>query len=431
MKITGLLHGAPLLKHVDFPVTEVLGPGATVDDVKALIDRRRQIFIKPLFKGCVGKRGKLGLIGKATDLKTALKEKERLYFVEYRHGNVVAKSNGVTFEGGVLAKHEIYFSISDSTTYRAPTMTLTHMGGVEIEDVDRKHIAEVPFDALTGLTAFVVANALSDIDAPKEVISPLVQHLPKLWELVHHYGMTTLELNPIRMRPGGDGRLTPVACDFKCGFDRDDPRWQRLNLPSHLFAAESSDFEQEVNQLRTHQGQSDVFVINDKGTILAPTFGGGANALVTEGLGEAAIISSDFGGNPPYEKMKEVARICYKHWLKQANVLFIIGGKANNTDIYETFRAMGNALREHFGTLGASPLYVVVGRGGPNLVRGMGALAETCDALGLPYRFFGFDSAISEVVNYAKNIDAWMKAGGREAIASRMGLGSVHSQAAE
>jgi len=431
MKITGLLHGAPLLKHVDFPVTEVLGPGATVDDVKALIDRRRQIFIKPLFKGCVGKRGKLGLIGKATDLKTALKEKERLYFVEYRHGNVVAKSNGVTFEGGVLAKHEIYFSISDSTTYRAPTMTLTHMGGVEIEDLDRKHIAEVPFDALTGLTAFVVANALSDIDAPKEVISPLVQHLPKLWELVHHYGMTTLELNPIRMRPGGDGRLTPVACDFKCGFDRDDPRWQRLNLPSHLFAAESSDFEQEVNQLRTHQGQSDVFVINDKGTILAPTFGGGANALVTEGLGEAAIISSDFGGNPPYEKMKEVARICYKHWLKQANVLFIIGGKANNTDIYETFRAMGNALREHFGTLGASPLYVVVGRGGPNLVRGMGALAETCDALGLPYRFFGFDSAISEVVNYAKNIDAWMKAGGREAIASRMGLGSVHSQAAE
>ena len=89
-------------------------------------------------------------------------------------------------------------------------------------------------------------------------------------------------------------------------------------------------------------------------------------------LGEAAIISSDFGGNPPYEKMKEVARICYKHWLKQANVLFIIGGKSNNTDIYETFRAMGDALREHFSRHGPTPLYVVVGRGGPNLVRGHG-----------------------------------------------------------
>ena len=51
----------------------------------------------------------------------------------------------------------------------------------------------------------------------------------------------------------------------------------------------------------------------------------------------------------------------------------------------------------------------------------MGALAETCESLGLPYRFFGFDSAISEVVNYAKKIDAWMKAGGREQIAQRLG----------
>src|SRR5262245_63115434 len=92
-------------------------------------------------------------------------------------------------------------------------------------------------------------------------------------------------------------------------------------------------FEHEVNQLRTHQGQSDVFVINENGTILAPTFGGGANSLVTEVLGEAAIISSDFGGNPPYEKMKSVARIWYKHWLAQTNVLVIIGGKLNNSDI--------------------------------------------------------------------------------------------------
>src|SRR5206468_3715680 len=96
------------------------------------------------------------------------------------------------------------------------------------------------------------------------------------------------------------GRLTPVACDFKCGFDRDDSRWQRLNLPAHVFAVDYSDFEQEINQLRTYQGQSDVYVINAEGTILAPTFGGGANSLVTEMLGDDAIISSDFGGNPPY-----------------------------------------------------------------------------------------------------------------------------------
>jgi succinyl-CoA synthetase beta subunit len=425
MQITGMLYGARLLDYVDFPSAEILGPDATEDEIQGLLDRHKLIFVKPLFRGGVGKKGKAGLIGKATDLKTALQEKERLYFVEHRHGNAVAKANGVTFESGIPAQHEVYFAIGDSTEFRAPTMTLTHRGGMDIEELNKSEIAQVPFDALTGLKAFVVANALTDIGAPKEIISPLVQHLPKLWELVHHYGMTTLELNPIRMRPGREGRLTPVACDFKCGFDRDDPRWQRLDLPNHLFAADTSDFEHEVNQLRTHQGQSDVFVINDKGTILAPTFGGGANSLVTEVLGEAAIISSDFGGNPPYEKMKSVARICYKHWLAQTNVLFIIGGKSNNTDIYETFRAMGDALREHFSSNGPTPLYVVVGRGGPNLIRGMGALADTCDSLNIPYRFFGFDSAISEVVNYSKKVDEWMKAGGRAQIAAHLGLKKV------
>ena len=422
MNITGMLYGARLLQFADFPSADVLGPDASEEQIKALIERHGAVFVKPLFKGGVGKKGKAGLIGRAKDLRTALAEKERLYFVEHRHGHQVAKANGVTFEGAVPAEHEVYFSITDSTEFRAPTMTLTHRGGVDIEELDKSQVARVPFDPLTGLKAFVVANALADIGAPKQIISPLVQHLPRLWELYHDFGMTTLELNPIRMRPDRRGRLTPVACDFKCGFDRDDPRWHRLNLPAHLFAVDYSDFEQEINQLRTHQGQSDVYVINAGGTILAPTFGGGANSLVTEMLGDDAIISSDFGGNPPYEKMKSVASICFKHWLRQANVLFIIGGKSNNTDIHETFRAMADALREHFGSHGPTPLYVVAGRGGPNLVRGMGVLRDTCEALGLPYRLFGFDSAMSEVVDYAREMNEWMKAGGRETVARRLGI---------
>ena len=422
MQITGMLYGAQLLEFAGFPATEVLGPAASEEEIKAMIDKYGLVFIKPVFKGGIGKKGKAGLLGRASDLQTALAEKERLYFAQHQVGHAKAKANGVTFEAGVPAKHEVYFSISDSTHFRAPTMTLTHMGGMDIEEIDRKHVAMVPFDPLTGLKAFVVANALTEIGAPKEIISPLVQQLPKLWELFHNFGMTTLELNPISMRADARGRLTPVACDFKCGFDRDDPRWLRLNLPVHLFAADYSNFEQEINQLRTHQGQSDVYVINDKGTVLAPTFGGGANSLVTEMLGDDAIISSDFGGNPPYEKMKEVARICFKHWLKQANVLFIIGGKSNNTDIYETLRAMADALREHFSAHGPTPLYVVIGRGGPNLVRGMGALRDTCDALGLPYRLFGFDSDMSEVIQFAKKVNTWMKAGGREQVAARLGI---------
>jgi hypothetical protein len=65
---------------------------------------------------------------------------------------------------------------------------------------------------------------------------------------------------------------------------------------------------------------------------------------------------------------------------------------------------------------------MVAGRGGPNLVRGMAAMRDTCEALGIPYRIFGFDSAMSEVVDYARRVDAWMKQGGRDRIAARMSL---------
>ena len=101
-------------------------------------------------------------------------------------------------------------------------------------------------------------------------------------------------------------------------------------------------------------------------------------------------------------------------------VLFVIGGQSNNADIHETLRAIADALREHFSAYGPTPLYVVVGRGGPNLVRGMGAMRDSCEVLGIPYRIFGFDSDISEVIQYAKRVDAWMKSGGRSAIAARL-----------
>jgi hypothetical protein len=52
----------------------------------------------------------------------------------------------------------------------------------------------------------------------------------------------------------------------------------------------------------------------------------------------------------------------------------------------------------------------------------MGAMRDTFDALGLPYRIFGFDSDMSEVISYAQAADAWMKAGGREQVAAKLNV---------
>src|SRR5262249_4846655 len=97
MQVTGMLYGAQMVRFVGFPTPEVLDPSASEEEIRALLERCGMLFVKPVFKGGVGKKGKAGLIGRATDLKTALKEKERLYFAEHRVGNTVAKANGVTF----------------------------------------------------------------------------------------------------------------------------------------------------------------------------------------------------------------------------------------------------------------------------------------------------------------------------------------------
>jgi NADH:ubiquinone oxidoreductase subunit E len=42
--------------------------------------------------------------------------------------------------------------------------------------------------------------------------------------------------------------------------------------------------------------------------------------------------------------------------------------------------------------------------------------------LRIPYKIFGFDSAMTDVVNYAQEANRWMKEGGRAEVAKLLGL---------
>ena len=407
MRITGMKYGAPILQLSGFPIPEILDADATMDEIEELINKRGKCVVKPVFYGGVGKKGKAGLVKIVSSVSEALKAKQTLYFAEHFFHNEHIQSNGVTYEEFIPSSYEIYFNFSVSTVSRRVNFTMTHHGGVDIEDLGKDMIFEGSFDAITGLKSYHIIDALTQLNAPSEIISPLTQYLPQLWNLYNDFGFTTLEINPIRMENRND-RLIPIACDFKGQFDQDNPQYKRLNIPPEVFHTDLSDFEVEINQLRTYQGQSDVVVINPEGTITPFMFGGGANSAATEVLSTKTTISSDFGGNPPYEKMYDIASIIYKYWLMNSNVLLIIGGKANNTDIYVTFKGMFDALRDYAAANGKPEIYVVAGRGGPNLVKGFSYAANILDNLEIPYKFFGYDSSMLEVIQYAVDIDNWM-----------------------
>ncbi len=149
--------------------------------------------------------------------------------------------------------------------------------------------------------------------------------------------------------------------------------------------------------------------------VLPILFGGGASTIIAETLlqhGGSPIILSDFGGNPPYERMLGTAKICFEHHLAKASVLLILGGKANNTMIDVTFQAIADALRAYVDAHGPIHTPVVVGRGGPRLVKGMLILREALGALGMPYVIFGPDTPVTQVAEYAATLARACKGNG-------------------
>jgi succinyl-CoA synthetase beta subunit len=412
MQISGLRYGSRLLDLVEFPYPKFLLGSATREEVQSMIDAKGKIVVKPLFSGGVGKKGKAGLVKIAKSYDEAMIAKEALYFAQHKYGSKIVRANGVTFEEFVDSEIELYFSITDSTAERKPIFTITPHGGVDIEELPDDMKRTIWIDPFIGIKSFDVTNALIDLGCPDKFISPLVQNLPKLWDIYYNFGVTTLELNPIRLKKVGASYIT-VACDLKAAFDQDNPEWKRIGLPPSIFLSETTKFETEINKLRTYQGQSDVVEINPTGTIIPFMFGGGANSAATQTLGTKAIFASDFGGNPPYEKMYEISKIVFDNFLERTNVLLLIGGKANNTDIYVTFKGTFDALRDYMAENGNKPIYTVIGRGGPNTIQGMFYAKDILDTLKLPYKMFGFDTSMIQVIEYAKKIDAWWGESGK------------------
>lgn len=221
-----MLYGARLLEFAGFPALEVLGPDADATQIAALIERYGSVFVRPVFVGWPAEERKPEVSSRVYDLATAQEQGLRLGGIAYHHGERLVKACGVTFEAVLPAGHEIHFSIAESPG--SCGLDGSHRVGVAIGRPDGGPMVQVPFESGAGLHPSVLAQALCKANAPWHIIPPLVRQLPKLWNLYQNFDMSTLDLNPIRMW-SRDGKLTPVACDFRCAFERHESRRQRFH----------------------------------------------------------------------------------------------------------------------------------------------------------------------------------------------------------
>ena len=407
-KATELTFLEHLAQRFKIPVPEHLTAEAGAADIRQAMKRWGfQAIVKP--DVLTGKRGKAGAVKKVTDHVEAQREMKLIQGTEI-DGHLARTAYLVQF---VPAQTEVYSAMTYDSRCTGPMLTLSLAGGVDIEDVGDDAKALVPVDVYKWLDAYQASEVLDKLGCPKNAISPLSQSLVNFVDMFRSTGMRMCEINPWRITPEGK----PYACDFKAVFDEANFKFSNLGFELPEYPANVTSFEEEMGawNASSHRGQAHVADLGGQ-MVLPILFGGGASTIIIETLVQnegSPMFLSDFGGNPPYERMFGSARICFEHNLDKAALLLILGGKANNTLIDVTFKAIADALRTYVDEHGPINIPVVIGRGGPRLVLGLLAMKDTLESLGLPYVIFGPDTPVTQVAEYAGRLaKAFRKNGG-------------------
>ena len=398
-KITELLFLDWFAKRYSIPVPRHIEGTAPISEIKKAFEEwGSEAIVKPDI--LTGKRGKAGAIVEVSDMQDVIIQIKRISSMEI-NGKIPRTSYLVE---KIPAEFEMFTAITYDSRYLLPSFTVSLEGGMNIEDIPDNKKITIPVDIFKGLDAYQASEMLEKLGCKKKFIGILSRTMVAFWDMFISTGMQTAEVNPWRITPEGK----PYACDFKATIDDSNIKARMLGLEYPDYNENIFAFEEEMKawDASSHQGQAHVSELNGK-KVLPILFGGGASTIITETLqimdGDPMFLS-DFGGNPPYERMYGTANICFKHKLHDAGLLLILGGKANNTYIDVTFQAIADALTDYVHENGPVNIPVVIGRGGPRLVRGVLAMKKALDYLKLPYVIFGPDTPVTLVAEYAAKL---------------------------
>lgn len=398
-KITELTFLEHLAPRFHLPTPEYLMSEASGAQIRDALNRwNSKAIVKPDVLS--GKRGKAGVVQIAKDYVEAQHRLKQVQSVEV-NGHLPRTAYLVQY---IPSDTEIYTAITYDSHHLSPAMTISLRGGMEVEDIGDDEKVTFPVDVFRGLNAYQASEALDKLHCPQGLVSIFSRVLVNFWDMFISTGMRMCEVNPWRIAPG----FKPYACDFKAIFDESNFKFKNLGFKLPEYPASQTPFEEQMALWSTSSYRGQAHVAELGGDLILPMlFGGGASTIITETLvqnGGRPIFLSDFGGNPPYDRMFGTAKICFDHHLRKASLLLILGGKANNTSISVTFAAVANALQSYVDEHGPINIPVVVGRGGPQLVKGLLSLKDTLEALGLPYVIFGPDTPVTLVAEYAAKL---------------------------
>lgn len=257
-------------------------------------------------------------------------------------------------------KKEYYMSVTYDTRSRAPVAILCASGGMDIEEFKEKNPGKVlvePVDLTADFDLKTAKNIVKKAGLPEKSAEILL----KLFNCFKSFDCRVAEINPLIETKSGE----LFAADSKVVLD-DDAMFRHTDLtfqPRTAGGRQLTQLEADAKEIdkQDHRGTAGSSFIELGGDIAILASGGGASitcvdALIAYGGRPANYV--EYSGNPPKSKVKRLTEITLsKPGLKGC---WIVGGRANFTDIYETLKGVAEALVE------INPKYpIVVRRAGP------------------------------------------------------------------
>jgi len=218
----------------------------------------------------------------------------------------------------------------------APTLVVSKSGGINVEEACHESPEGVwtePVNVVHGLKPEQAAALArrAGLDGAEDV-------LQKLYQLFVECDATLAEINPLVRTKTGEW----VAADSKVEIDEDALyRQTALGLQERLGSGRTPT---RLEQLALENDRSDtrgaagrMFYELD-GDIIILASGGGTSVEALDDLyllGGRPAVFTEYSGNPMPEKVKGLTKIALMH-PGPIHAIWVIGGRANFTDIYET-----------------------------------------------------------------------------------------------
>lgn len=244
----------------------------------------------------------------------------------------------ILIEEKVDIKKEYYLGIIFDTIKRKPILIISKFGGIEIENIPEDNIYTFEIDIIEGIEKYRAREIVAEVGFDNSLINKLSEEIIKVYNCFRKNDLKMIEINPFALTK----ELELIALDCVAVIDEDSLKRHKFTFPKRTENKVKTPIEIEANKIdeNDYRGVCGKTFIELEGDIGVLSSGGGGSVCALDSLilaGGKPANFTEYSGNPPAEKVEKLTQVLLK---KKLNGLYIVGGRANFTQIDVTLKAI-------------------------------------------------------------------------------------------